>query len=67
MLPPEHGLRVRYTSGVNTITVSQPTSLSALIKPGMGAVHLAMCLEDVSWRWKQTAMELVKPSAPLKR
>jgi len=51
LLPPK-GLKAFYISGVNTVTVDEPTSLSSMIKPGMGAVNLAMCLEDVNPPWK---------------
>jgi len=50
LLPPK-GLRAFHLSGVNTVTVDEPTSLSSVIKPGMGAVNLAMCLEDVNPPW----------------
>jgi RHS repeat-associated protein len=64
VLPPK-GLTIHHKSGINTVTVSEPTSLSTLIKPGMGAVNLAMCLEDVTPMWKTTTggMDLLKPGA----
>jgi RHS repeat-associated protein len=65
VLPPTKGMRISHRSGINTVTVSEPTSLSSLIKPGMGAVNLAICLEDVYPPWKtgNVGMDVLKPGA----
>jgi len=48
--------------GVSDITVDKPTSLSELLKPGMGAVHWAACREDPSI--KSTPVGLFRPPKP---
>jgi hypothetical protein len=68
LLPPVGCVTVHHVSGVNVVTVSEPTSLSSLLKPGMGAVHWAACAEDPAahWGWNGT-MDVVKPSAKPKQ
>jgi RHS repeat-associated protein len=63
IFPPTRGMRTHHPTGVNTITVSEPTALSTIIKPGMGAVHMATCVEDYYPPWKTTTNEmgLLKP------
>ena len=64
LLPPVGCVTVHHVSGVNVVTVSEPTSLSTLLKPGMGAVHWAACAEDPAADWgRNGTMDVVKPSA----
>jgi len=53
------GLNITPKRGVSDITVDKPTSLSELLKPGMGAVHWAACCQDPSI--KKTCVFLWKP------
>jgi RHS repeat-associated protein len=63
VMPPGKDMAVHHISGVDTVTVSGPTSLNTLIKPGMGSVNLAMCLTDFNPPWKTTTgtMGLLHP------
>jgi RHS repeat-associated protein len=53
------GLNVTPRRGVSDITVDKPTSLSQLLKPGMGAVHWAACCQDPAI--KPTSVGLYRP------
>ncbi|HEY5912363.1 MAG TPA: toxin TcdB middle/N-terminal domain-containing protein [Verrucomicrobiae bacterium] len=55
VLAPPVGLNVVRKEGVNLVTVDRPTSLSEMLKPGMGPVHYAACRSGAG-TWKTGAV-----------